>query len=525
MKRALSSAPSARRRTTVLSALCASMTALTFGASCVAEVDSYEPDLSSDDEEGVEVAPDVAAAMVRDLGMAMEDVVPRLRAESAAVAMERTLRREIGSQYAGAWMNETGNQLVVGITDMAHADAVRTMGAEPRLVKRSLAQLSAFKESLDAITARPDPSVHSWHVDPITNSVVVVAEDPSSSAVTSFVGSLNLADGVARVVATEDERPQPMYDTRGGDEYIINGNVLCSVGFAVNGGFVTAGHCGGVNSTTQGSNRVAQGTFRGSSFPGNDYAWVQTNSSWNTLGEVNNYGGGAVPVAGSQQAAVGSSVCRSGRTTGWRCGTIQAHNVTINYAQGQVFEASQTSACAQGGDSGGSFISGNQAQGVTSGGSGNCTTGGTIFYQPVNEILSVYGLSLKTTGGGGGGPIISNLNNKCIDVPGSNFVDGARLQMYTCNGTGAQRWTYTGGTFQAGGKCMDVAGANPADGTPIQLVSCNGNLAQQFVLNGAGDLVSLLANKCVDIGGWNGNDGAQLIIWPCHGGANQKWRR
>jgi streptogrisin C len=110
-------------------------------------------------------------------------------------------------------------------------------------------------------------------------------------------------------------------------------------------------------------------------------------------------------------------------------------------------------------------------------------------------------------------------------VPWSNFADGARLQMWGCNGTAAQRWTNVGGTFQAGGKCMDVAGANTADGTPIQLANCNGNRAQQFVLNGAGDLVSLLANKCVDIAGWNGNDGAQLIIWPCHGGANQKWYR
>ena len=37
-----------------------------------------------------------------------------------------------------------------------------------------------------------------------------------------------------------------------------------------------------------------------------------------------------------------------------------------------------------------------QAQGVTSGGSGNCTVGGTTYFQPVNEILSAYGLSLVT---------------------------------------------------------------------------------------------------------------------------------
>ena len=125
-----------------------------------------------------------------------------------------------------------------------------------------------------------------------------------------------------------------MYDTRGGDQYVINGNTLCSVGFAVAGGFVTAGHCGGVNSPTLGFNNVPQGTFAGSSFPGNDYAWVRTNGNWTSQPWVNNYSGGNVLVAGSQDAAIGSSVCRSGRTTGWRCGVIQGRNETIVYAQG-----------------------------------------------------------------------------------------------------------------------------------------------------------------------------------------------
>jgi streptogrisin C len=204
---------------------------------------------------------------------------------------------------------------------------------------------------------------------------------------------------------------------------------------------------------------------------------------------------------------------------------VQAHNVTINYAAGPVYGATQTNACAQGGDSGGSFISGNQAQGVTSGGSGNCTTGGTTFFQPVNPILAAYGLTLETAGGGGDTrEIVSNWNNRCIDVPFSNFSDGVQLQMWDCNGTAAQRWTFTGGTIRAGGKCMDVAWAATHDGAAIQLANCSGNLAQQFVLSPAGDLVSVLANKCVDIKDWNWNQGARLQIWTCAGTANQKWR-
>jgi len=53
--------------------------------------------------------------------------------------------------------------------------------------------------------------------------------------------------------------------------------------------------------------------------------------------------------------------------------------------------------CAEPGDSGGSWLSANQAQGVTSGGSGNCTSGGTTFYQEINPILAAYGLTLVTS--------------------------------------------------------------------------------------------------------------------------------
>jgi streptogrisin C len=53
--------------------------------------------------------------------------------------------------------------------------------------------------------------------------------------------------------------------------------------------------------------------------------------------------------------------------------------------------------CAEPGDPGGSFVSGDQAQGVTSGGSGDCSSGGTTFFQPVNEILSALRLTLVTS--------------------------------------------------------------------------------------------------------------------------------
>ena len=62
----------------------------------------------------------------------------------------------------------------------------------------------------------------------------------------------------------------------------------------------------------------------------------------------------------------------------------------------------RTNVCAEPGDSGGALVSNPgtgtrvTALGMTSGGSGNCTSGGTTFYQPVTEALSVYHLTLVT---------------------------------------------------------------------------------------------------------------------------------
>lgn len=473
-----------------------------------------------------DIDPGMVAAMRRDLHLNDDQIAARLATEAAAPVIQRRLTARLGNTFAGAWIQDGSDRLTVGITDQKQAAAVRSEGALPQLVTRSQSDLKAARTKLDKAAGRlKGTTIRGWHVDVARNTVVIDAAPGAEATARTF--AQDSGAGAVEVVTTA-EAPRTVYDIRGGDQYVINGNTLCSVGFPVAGGFVSAGHCGGVNSPTLGNNNVAQGTFAGSSFPGNDYSWIRTNGNWTPQPWVNNYAGGNVIVAGSQDAAIGSSICRSGRTTGWRCGTLQGREETVNYAQGAVNGLSRMSACAEPGDSGGSVISGNQAQGVTSGVTGNCTSGGTTWFQPVNEILGVYGLSLTTSGGGSGSTsaVVSNWNNKCIDVPNGNFSDGVLVQMWGCNGTAAQRWTFVNGTLQtSNNKCLDIAWGSTANGAAVQIVGCSGNPAQQFVLSAAGDLVNPQANKCVDIKDWNGNDGAQLHLWDCVGGANQKWRR
>jgi streptogrisin C len=57
----------------------------------------------------------------------------------------------------------------------------------------------------------------------------------------------------------------------------------------------------------------------------------------------------------------------------------------------------QTDVCAEPGDSGGSLLAADQAQGTVSGGSGDCTAGGQTFFQPINEVLQTLDLTLLTT--------------------------------------------------------------------------------------------------------------------------------
>lgn len=333
--------------------------------------------------------------MQRDLGLTESQARTRLAAERTATALQDKARRAAGSSYAGSWFDPATGRLAVALTDGRRSAAVRALGASARLVRHSERQLDETKARIDGLAA--PAGVSSWHVDPKVNRVVidVVASTAHDNDVRTFVDRARRAGPV--LVKQTPEGPRTFAaGTVGGDPY-YTGNVRCSIGFSVHGGFVTAGHCGQTGAAVSGWDRSAIGNFQGSSFPGDDYAWVSVGNGWWTVPVV--LGWGTVSdqlVRGSAEAPIGASICRSGSTSHWHCGNVLATNETVNYSQGAVHQMTKTSVCAEPGDSGGSFISGDQAQGVTSGGWGNCTSGGETWHQPINEILNRYGLTLHT---------------------------------------------------------------------------------------------------------------------------------
>lgn len=332
-------------------------------------------------------------ALARDLRITPDEARARLAREGKAAEVEGFLRTSLGTAFGGGWLDRTASTLTIGITDPARAGLVRAAGAVPKSVPRSLAQLEALKDRLDAKAARAPKSVPGWYVDVTTNQLVILTKAGKTQQAKAFAKASGIDGTTARFV-TSTESPRPLIDIIGGNAYYIGSGTRCSIGFAVTGGFVTAGHCGRLGATTT----QPSGTFAGSSFPGNDYAWVRVAAGNTPRALVNRYPG-TVTVAGSTEAAVGSSVCRSGSTTGWRCGTILQKNASVTYPEGTITGLTRTNACAEPGDSGGSWLTGDQAQGVTSGGSGNCTSGGIIYFQPVNEILGAYSLTLTVSGG------------------------------------------------------------------------------------------------------------------------------
>ncbi|MGW6197848.1 S1 family peptidase [Kribbella sp. NPDC055110] len=342
--------------------------------------------------------PGQSAAMQRDFGLTEQQMQDRLAAETSAAKLLPAAQKAAGAAFGGAWYDAATRKLVVGVVGSARAAAVRATGAQVAAVPVPAKALDQQKAVVDKLAGKAVPAaVSGWAADPRTGSVVIkVQAGKRSQAVDAFVAKVAKAGAVTvKEVAAQAPRTFAA-GTVGGDPYYVS-NIRCSIGFSVYGGYVTAGHCGR-SGIVRGWDGTDQGSFQGWSFPGNDYAWVATGYGWWTVPVV--LGWGQVSdqlVRGSWEAPIGSSVCRSGSTTHWHCGTILAKNETVNYGNGQLFYgATKTNVCAEGGDSGGSFITGDQAQGVTSGGWGNCSSGGETWFQPVNEILQAYGLTLHT---------------------------------------------------------------------------------------------------------------------------------
>jgi len=227
-----------------------------------------------------------------------------------------------------------------------------------------------------------------WYVDADSNRVVVTAD---SSVSAGEVAAINREAGTAAGVIRIERTAGVFRPLLGAGDAIYGKRYRCSLGFnVVSGGtyyFLTAGHCGKPEKTwwTNANRSTLVGPTVGYSFPGDDYALVRYDNA-----TVSHPGGFTVG-----DARVGQAVTRDGSTTGVHSGTVTALNVTVRYQGGGLVKGMiQTDVCAEPGDSGGALYAGSTALGLTSGGSGDCRTGGTTFFQPVREAANAYGVTV-----------------------------------------------------------------------------------------------------------------------------------
>ena len=195
-----------------------------------------------------------------------------------------------------------------------------------------------------------------------------------------------------------------------GGDAIFSGGSRCSLGFNVTAGdgspaFLTAGHCGVAAeqwSDAQGGQPIA--TVDQSVFPGEgDFALARYDDPATAAPSEVDLGDQTLPISRAAEATVGQEVFRMGSTTGLADGQVLGLNATVNYPEGTVTGLIQTNVCAEPGDSGGSmFTRDGLAVGLTSGGSGDCASGGETFFQPVTTALAAVGATLGDTGAGDG---------------------------------------------------------------------------------------------------------------------------
>ena len=352
----------------------------------------------------------IAHAMKRDLGMNDAQLAKYFNAERTAYVNEARMAKQLGDRFAGSWLErgDDGNfRYVVATTGSAK---VAAGGIEVRQHRYTLRQLQGAAAELDAIHAGTRQKsafvgIHAWAVDVPNNKILVTVAPGHSMRAVDFIAASSIDTGMIRFEVSPYEAPTPFLNVIGGIEY-QSGAGLCSIGFPVTRGatkgFATAGHCGGVGTQVRLSGTLV-GSVQGQFYPVGDQAWANVRSTDTLFGQVTRYNGTFQNVLGRTVAPIGAAVCRSGRTTGWRCGTIVSYNNTVNYGSGNVNGLTRSTACAGRGDSGGSWITGTgQAQGVTSGGqlpagqNTNCSVASPItWFQPINPILTRFGLTLK----------------------------------------------------------------------------------------------------------------------------------
>jgi GH25 family lysozyme M1 (1,4-beta-N-acetylmuramidase) len=136
---------------------------------------------------------------------------------------------------------------------------------------------------------------------------------------------------------------------------------------------------------------------------------------------------------------------------------------------------------------------------------------------------------------GPAGPVRLTTGGKCLNDVGGKSANGTQADIWTCNGSTAQQWTYVkDGTLRIHGKCLVPPNSSPASGAKVVLESCTGTPVQQWWLTyprsigpSLGAIPITLLNPasgmCLSDIGWSTTNGTRVVVGSCNGLKNQAW--
>lgn len=168
----------------------------------------------------------------------------------------------------------------------------------------------------------------------------------------------------------------------------------------------------------------------------------------------------------------------------------------------------------------------------------NCDGANVQQYQWTNNPAQLWKIQ---DAGDGYYYLVSALGNRVLDVSGGRNANGANIQIYTKNGTKAQKFklvnddsplvadgSYTIVSALDKNKVLDVANGSVANHANIQLYSRNGSEAQKFRItylgNGYYKIASVKSGKVLDVQNAANCDGANIQQYQWTNNPAQLWK-
>ena len=96
------------------------------------------------------------------------------------------------------------------------------------------------------------------------------------------------------------------------------------------------------------------------------------------------------------------------------------------------------------------------------------------------------------------------------------------MDIWTCNGTTSQTWTFSGGHLMVLGKCLNDQ-AHTGVGTKLVIWGCNTHMGQLWAHKSNGEYVLQLNGLCLTDPSGSSVNGTQVQIRTCQNFADQHW--